>query len=68
MKLEFSRQVFEKVLEVSNLIKFPPVEAESFHADERRDGQTEMKLTVAFRNVGNAHKTERKRYIFAMRL
>jgi hypothetical protein len=54
MKLEFSRQIFEKYLN----IKFYayPVEAELFHADERTDIQTYMKLIVAFRNFANAPK------------
>ena len=47
MKVEFSRQIFEK------LIKIRPVGAELFHAD----GQTDMtKLIVAFRNFANASK------------
>ena len=48
MKLEFSRQIFEKKKsEISNCIRICPVGAELFHAD----GQTYMtKLTVACRN------------------
>ena len=38
MKLEFSRQIFEKY--PKNLIKIPVVGAEYFHADGRTDGQT----------------------------
>ena len=37
MKLEFSRQTFEKY---SNFMKIRPVEAEVSHADGRTDGQT----------------------------
>ena len=32
MKLEFSRQIFEKA-EISNIIKTRPIRAEMFHAD-----------------------------------
>jgi len=50
MKLEFTRQIFEKY----GNIKFhenPPVGAEFFHAD----GQTDMtKLIVAFHNFAKA--------------
>ena len=53
MKLEFSRQIFEKKAQISSLIKIHPVGAELFHAD----GQTDMtKLTVAFCNLANAPK------------
>ena len=46
MKLEFSRQIFEKT-QISSFIKIRPVGAELFHADR----QTDMtKLIVAFRN------------------
>jgi hypothetical protein len=52
MKLEFSRQIFEKYTN----IKFhenPPVGAELFRVDRR----TEMtKIIVAFRNFANAPK------------
>jgi hypothetical protein len=37
MKLEFSRQIFEKM---SNLMKIRPVGADLFHADGRTDRQT----------------------------
>jgi hypothetical protein len=48
MKLEFSRQIFEKYSDV-NLKKIRPVEAELFHADRQTDGQTDMaKLIVDF--------------------
>ena len=32
MKLEFSRQIFEKKTQISNFIKIRPVGAEVFHA------------------------------------
>ena len=59
MKLEFSRQIFEKA-QISNLIKIRPEGAELFHAEGhgRTDGQTDMtKLIVAFRNFASAPKT-----------
>jgi hypothetical protein len=38
-------------------MKIRPVEAELFHADGQRDGQTDMtKLIVAFHNFANAPK------------
>jgi hypothetical protein len=39
---------------MSNLMKIRPVGAELFHDD----AQTDMKLTVAFRNSANAPKIE----------
>jgi hypothetical protein len=51
MTLEFSGQIFEK--SHINFMKIPPVGAELFLADE----QTDMKLTVVFRNFANAPKT-----------
>jgi len=39
MKLEFSRQIFEK-LPVLNFMQICPLRAELFHADRRVDGQT----------------------------
>jgi hypothetical protein len=50
MKLEFSRQIFEK----SSNIKYnkDPVGAELFHADRRQADR--RKLTVAFRSFANA--------------
>ena len=51
MKLEFSRQIFEK----SDFMKIRPVGAEWFHADVWTDRQVDMtKLTVPFRNFANA--------------
>ena len=41
MKLEFSPQIFEKIL-VSNFMKMRPVGAELLHADGRQDGQADM--------------------------
>ena len=62
MKLEFSRQIFKNT-QILNLIKIRPMGAELFHAD----GQTDMtKLTVAFRNFGNAPKN-RTPYIYNTR-
>ena len=54
MKLEFSRQIFEK----SSDIKFNknPVGAELFHADRRQADMT--KLIVAFRSFANAPEKE----------
>jgi hypothetical protein len=54
MKLEFSRQIFEKS-QISNFIKIRSVGAELLHAD----GRTDMtKLIVTFRNSGNAPKMQ----------
>ena len=39
MKLDFSRQVFEKKFQISNSIKISRVGAELFHADGRTDGR-----------------------------
>jgi hypothetical protein len=50
IKLEFSQQIFKKYS--SNLIKIRPMAAKLFHADGRTENIT--KLTVAFRNFGNA--------------
>jgi len=36
MKLEFSRQIFEKI-HISNFMKILPVAAELFHADRQTD-------------------------------
>ena len=60
MKLEFSRQISEKV-EISSFIKVRPVGAQLFHADGqtygRMDGWKDMtKLTVSFRSFVNALK------------
>jgi hypothetical protein len=37
MKLEFSRQIFEKI-QIPSLIKICPERAEFFHADRQTDG------------------------------
>jgi len=52
MKLELSRQIFDK--NTSNFMKIRPVGAELFHADRRTDM---TKLIIAFRNFANAPKT-----------
>jgi hypothetical protein len=45
---------FSKNTQISNFIKTPPVGDELFHADGRKDGQTNMmKLTDAFRNFAH---------------
>jgi len=51
MKIEFSRQIFEKYSDFHE----NPVGAELFRADGRTDRQTDMtKQIVAFRNFANA--------------
>ena len=56
MKVEFSRQIFEKT-QTSSFIKILAMGAELFHADKQTDGQTDMtKLIVAFCNFANAPK------------
>jgi len=52
MKLEISRQIFEKT-KISNFKKIRPVGAELFHADRRT---VTTKLIVAFRKRLNAPK------------
>ena len=48
IKLEFSRQIFEKYSNIK-FMTIHPVGAEMFHADGRTDGRTDMtKLIVAF--------------------
>jgi hypothetical protein len=55
MKLEFSRQIFEKY---SNFMKIRPVGAELFH----EEGRTDMtKLTPSFRNFAKAPKNAVKK-------
>jgi hypothetical protein len=51
MKLEISRQIFEKT-QISNFIKIRPVGAELFHVDRR----TDMKLIFVFRSFAKAPK------------
>ena len=51
MKLEFSRQIFEKKSHISNFIKVHQVGAELFHAD----GQPAMtELIGAFRKIAKS--------------
>ena len=45
----------EKNTEISDIMKIPPVGAELFHADGRKDM---TKLIVAFRKSGSALSTE----------
>jgi hypothetical protein len=56
MKLEFPDK-FSKNTQISNSTKIHLEEAELFHADGHKDGQTNMtKLLFAFRNFANALK------------
>jgi len=41
MKLEFSRQIFEKKTQVPNFMKILPVGAELFHTNRRTDRHDE---------------------------
>ena len=41
MKLEFSRQIFEKNIQISNFMKIRPVAAEFFHTGGRTEGHDE---------------------------
>jgi len=41
MKLEFSRQFFKKIFQISNSMKIRPAEAEFFHADGQTDTHDE---------------------------
>jgi hypothetical protein len=43
---------------MSYFVKILQVEAELLHADRRTDGQTDVKLIVAFCNFANAPKNE----------
>jgi hypothetical protein len=54
IKLQFSRQIFEKNHQMSNFMKIHTVGAELFPADGQTDRET--KLIVDFRNFANAHK------------
>ena len=42
MKLEFSRQIFEKILKISNCMKIHRVGAKLFHADRQTDKHDEV--------------------------
>ena len=53
MKFEFFRQILEKT-RLSSFIKIRLAGAEFFLAD----GQTDMKLIIAFRNFANAPKNQ----------
>ena len=56
MKLEFSRQIFEKKnTQMSNLVKMCAVGAELLHEDGKTHGRTDMtKLVItALRNFAN---------------
>jgi len=57
IKLEFSRQIFEKYSNIKlHLIR--PVGAELFHLDGRTDGRTDMtKLIFDFRNFAKVPKS-----------
>jgi len=63
MKGEFSGQIFEKNIQISNFIKVGPVGSELFHADSGQAGiQTDRPadlttLIVTFRNFVNGLKT-----------
>jgi hypothetical protein len=54
---------FSKNSQISNFMKIRPVGTELFHADWRTDGQTDMKLTVAFRKFAKAPNIITVRYI-----
>jgi hypothetical protein len=61
MKLEFSRQSFEKKSLNINFMKILPLGAKFFHADGRTDGQINMtNLTVAVCSFANAPKEDRR--------
>ena len=53
MKLEFSRQIFERKAQISSFIDISPAGVQLFYAD----GQTSVtKLIVSFRSSANALK------------
>ena len=57
MKLEISRQIFEKNTSILNFVKIRTVGAELFGADGETDGQTDMtKLVVTLRSFLIARK------------
>jgi hypothetical protein len=55
MKLEFSRQILEKISDVK--LRQSPMETEFSHADEKRTDKT--KLTVVFGNFAKAPTKKR---------
>jgi hypothetical protein len=58
MKLEFSWQIFKKIL-VWTFMKICAVRAKSFHVDEQMDGHAHMKkLIIAFCSFVNTPKNE----------
>jgi len=58
MKIEFLSSL-SKYSTLSIFMKLPPVEAELYYADRRKDGRTDMtQLIVAFRNFVNAPKND----------
>jgi hypothetical protein len=46
IKLEFSRQIFEKNIQIPNLIKIRPVGAEFFYADQQTDRHDRTNISV----------------------
>jgi hypothetical protein len=65
MKLEFSRQIFEKYSNIK-FHEIHPVRTELFHADGQTDEQTDMtKLIIAFRNLA---KVPGKKFLFRLDL
>jgi len=55
MKLEFSRQIFRKITQISNFIKIRPVGEDMFH----KNGRTAMtNVIVAFHNFAKAPENE----------
>jgi hypothetical protein len=59
IKIEFSQQIFWKTPEISSFMVIHSMVAELFHADGRKDRQTDMtKLIVALRSFTKAPKSE----------
>ena len=66
MKLEFSRQVFEKKAQISNLIKIRPVRAELFHADgKQQHTKTRRNKPHTFVTMKHRHMSETYRHMSA---
>jgi len=42
MKFEFSRQIFRKILRLSNCIKIRPLGAEWFHSDRHNEANSHL--------------------------